>query len=75
MTYPEVKKSSDVYKYKKCLYVPFCTVFKKFLARCQWFMFVILLNREAEIGRTVVLGEPGKWFARPHLQNNQRKMD
>jgi hypothetical protein len=33
---------------------------KKHLAKCWWFMSLILATWEAEIGRILVLGQPGQ---------------
>jgi hypothetical protein len=52
--------------------------FKRSLwAECWWLTLVILVTWEAEIRRIAVWGQPGggEQFLRPHLQNNQSKMD
>jgi hypothetical protein len=38
-------------------------------------MPVILATWEAEIRRITIGGQPGQKFKKPHLQNNQDKMD
>jgi hypothetical protein len=43
------------------------------LARHKWLIPAILATWEAEIWR--IEARPGKWFLRPHLQNNWSKMD
>jgi hypothetical protein len=45
-------------------------------AGCWWLTSIIPASQEeAEIGMIMVQGQPGQIvFARPHLQNSQRKM-
>jgi hypothetical protein len=44
-------------------------------ARYWWIKPVILATWKTETGRITVLDSPGKYFVRPHFQNNYSKMD